>query len=198
MASNSSKLWLQDSLNRLAIARAQGEIQRQGMALPCHVVAVSGAIVTVQFDVAGVSLPQVTIPKAESPYFRQPTQIGDKGSTVSCDVYLGGISGLGGGVADMTRRGNLSALWFQPISNSGSPPANQTQAIVQGPGGALIQTVDGTSTVDVTETGTTITLGSTTFVLTSTSITMTAGGKTVVVDSSGLTIDGIPFGTHAH
>ncbi|MHB1659851.1 MAG: hypothetical protein ACYCRF_11200, partial [Acidithiobacillus sp.] len=42
------------------------------------------------------------------------------------------------------------------------------------------------------------TLGSTTFVLTSTSITMTAGGKTVVVDSSGLTIDGIPFGTHAH
>ncbi|MHB1781027.1 hypothetical protein, partial [Acidithiobacillus sp.] len=81
MASNSSKLWLQDSLNRLAIARAQGEIQRQGMALPCHVIAVSGSIVTVQFDVSGVSLPQVTIPKAESPYFRQPTQIGDKGST---------------------------------------------------------------------------------------------------------------------
>lgn len=199
MQRNEDKLWLQQTLNRVAIVRATEEIDRRGSALPCHVIAVNGSIVTVAFDLIGVTLPQITIPKAEDPYFRQPTQIGDKGVTQACDVYLGGVSGLGGGVADTTIRGNLSTLFFRPISNQGSPSPNPNACVVQGPDGAIIQTLSGTtSTIVVTPTGITMTYGSTMLAMNDNSITLTAGGETITLNSSGLDIGGILFGTHAH
>src|ERR1700740_3746370 len=121
MAENYGKLWLQKTSNQLAITRAQQAIRRLGRALPCRVVAVSGSIVTVAFEVnaAPWTLPNITIPKAESNWVRMPTQVGDKGYTAPADAYLGGISGLGGGVATLTQPGNLTALVFTPVSNVG-------------------------------------------------------------------------------
>src|ERR1700730_3807475 len=142
MADNFAKLWLQKAQNQLAINRASQEIQKQGRALPCRVTAVTGSIVTVEFemDTSPWTLPPITIPKAESPWIRMPTQVGDTGLTMPADVYLGGISGLGGGTGSFTRRGNLSALVFVPVSNGDSPPDDPNAAQVCGPNGARIRT----------------------------------------------------------
>jgi hypothetical protein len=181
MADNFSKLWLQKSQNQLAINRAAQEIQKQGRALPCRVTAVSGSVVTVEFemDTSPWTLPPVTIPKAESNWVRMPTQVGDLGYTAPADVYLGGISGLGKGIARFIRRGNLSNLVFTPVSNANSPPIDPNAAQVQGPNGAIIRTTTGTTSSVVTDqNGTTITFGTTTFVLNATGITLTVGGQT--------------------
>lgn len=199
MADNFAKLWLQKSQNQLAINRAAQEIQKQGRALPCRVTAVTGAIVTVEFemDTAPWTLPPITIPKAESPWTRDPTQVDDTGVTMPADVYLGGISGLGGGTASFTRRGNLSALVFVPVSNSNSPPDDPNAAQVCGPNGARIRTTTGTASSVITNTsGTTVTFGSNTVVVNETEIALNVGGTTsLVVNASGitLTVDGQTF-----
>lgn len=181
MSENYAKLWVQRSANQTAINRAQQAIENLGHALPCRVVKVSGAIVTVAFEVnaAPYTLPNITIPKAESTWIRMPTQVGDKGVTMPADAYLGGVSGLGGGVATLTRPGNLSALVFVPISNSESGPDDPNAAQVCGPNGAIIRTTEGiTSSVVTDQNGTTITFGSTTLVINAAGITMTANGQT--------------------
>lgn len=214
--SDYDKLWMQHDLNTLAVNRANELIQTLGMALPCRVTAVNGAIVTVALEVqSDRPLPLVTLPKAESPWIRMPTQVGDFGVTMPASVYLGGISGLGGGTASMTQPGNLSALIFVPVSNANSPPANTNMAYVQGPDGATIQTTTGTTSSVVTDTsGTTVTFGSNTLTvngseingavgsssiqMTGISITLSAGGSSIVINASGVTIDGILFDTHIH
>ena len=111
-----------------------------------------------------------------------PTQIGDLGWTVPADAYLGGVSGLGGGTADLSAPGNLEALVFVPVSNKTSPPIDQNAAQIQGPNGAIIRTLDGSASVVVNTSG----------------ITMTFGTKVVTLNASGFTIDGILFDTHVH
>ena len=184
MADNFTKLWLQKTGNQQAVARAEQALQSMGRALPCRVVSVSGSIVTVAFEVDSTpwTLPNITIPKAESQWIRTPTQVGDFGITVPSDVYLGGVSGLGGGVATMANPGNLSALVFVPIANKAFSSVNTNAAYIAGPEGAVIQTQDGSSSITVNESG----------------ITMKFGGKTVVLDGTGFTIDGILFDTHVH
>lgn len=203
MASNYQKLWIQKNLNQVAINQAAKQIEQQGSALPCHVVAVSGSIVTVAFDVQGPwTLPRITIPKAESPWIRMPTQVGDKGMTIPSDAYLGGISGLGGGTASMTRTpGNLSALVFVPVSSLGSPPSNQNAAIVQGPDGAIIQTTSGTaSSIVVNSSGITMTFGSTVVTINASGVSIT--GNTTVTGTLGstgnMTAGSIDLQTHYH
>ncbi|WP_186215929.1 hypothetical protein [Burkholderia gladioli] len=165
MADNYDKLWVQKSANQLAINRAQQAIQKLGRALPCRVVDVNGAIITVAFEIQNSpqALPNVTIPKAESPWIRMPTQVGDKGVTMPADAYLGGISGLGGGVATTTQRANLTALVFVPVSNASSAPIDSNMAQIQGPAGVILQTADGNVALTLNETGITIKIGSQTF-----------------------------------
>lgn len=181
MTDDHSKLWFQSLLNQTAMARAQQAIKNLGRALPCVVTAVNGALVTVKFqvDTSPWTLPPITIPKAESNWVRMATQVGDLGVTAPSDVYLGGISGIGGGTADMRPRGNLSALYFVPISNASSGPVDQNASQIQGPNGVILQTTEGTTSSVVTnQEGTTITFGTTTFVLNATGITLTVGGQT--------------------
>ncbi len=195
------QVWIQDSLNQVAIQRIQDYMQNRGRSLPCKVVAISGAMVTVAFQVNAdpLTLPQITIPKAESNWIRMPTQVGDLGWTVPADAYLGGVSGLGGGTATLQQPGNLSALVFVPISNFNSPPANPNAAYVQGPDGAVIQTTTGmVSSAVINQSGTVLTFGSSSITINGSEITMTAGGNTVTLNSTGFTIDGILFDTHVH
>ena len=183
--SDHTKNWFQRDINQAAINRARDVISREGMALPCVVTGVSGSLVTVSFEVDSTpyTLPQITIPKAESPYFRQPTQIGDTGITIPSDVYIGFISGMSSELPKIgVQPGNLSALIFVPVSNKNDPPSDQNAAIVQGPDGAIMRTLDGTVSI----------------VLNSSGITMTLGSKVVALTSAGLTIDGILFDTHHH
>src|SRR5271170_5012693 len=110
-AQSAHKTPLVRSLNQMATRRALDQIAKLGQALPASIVAVSGSIVTVNFDVSGVyTLPNVTCPKAESEWLRAPTQLGDLGLVIPSDAYLGGISGLGGGTPQFTLQANLSAL----------------------------------------------------------------------------------------
>lgn len=200
MADNYAKLPLQRSLNRVAVARAAQAIEDTGNALPCRVTKVSGAIVTVEFELQGTwTLPPVTIPKAESSWIRNPTQIGDKGITVPADAYLGGISGLGGGTADFRRRGNLSALVFLPVSNAGSGPDDPNAAQVCGPNGMIARTTQGTpSSCVVSQSGVTMEYGGALLSLTASGIVMSFGGHTITLDASGLSIDGNSYENHTH
>ena len=177
----------QEDMQRIALRAVSIAMESLGAALPCHVTAVSGQIVTVAFDLpqgAPWVLPEITIPKAEGPWINSPTQIGDVGMTVPANVYLGGISGIGGGQATWRRPGNLDALVWVPVAMQSTSIANQNAALVQGPDGAIIQTTEGATECSI--------------VVNQTGITMTFGGKIVTLNSSGFTIDGILFDTHLH
>ncbi len=199
---NISGLFLQADLYQVAAKAVRVAMEQLGKKLPCHVVAVTGQIVTVAFDLpTGVPwvLPQITIPKAEGPWINSPTQIGDVGLTVPADVYLGGISGIGGGIASWRRPGNLDALVWVPVAKQSTTILNQNAALVQGPDGAIVQTTQGTASSIVTnQSGTTVTFGSSVLTVEDGQITMTAGGETVTLNSNGFTIGGILFESHVH
>jgi hypothetical protein len=186
MADNYDKLAVQHSLNQVAVNRARELIGNTGRALPCRVTAVSGSIVTVAFEVnaGNQTMPSITIPKNESQWIRYPIQVGDFGVTEPADAYLGGISGLGGGVAKLSQpRGNLTALMFTPCGATSFPAVNVNAAYIAGPEGAVIQTSDGASVVTVSESG----------------VTITAGGKTWSFTAAGFTMStGIVSETHQH
>lgn len=202
MAQNYDKVWQQQTSNQASINRARALIQGIGRALPCKVTAVNGSIVTVSFEVNAdpLTLPPITIPKAESNWIRMPTQVGDYGVTIPADAYLEEIAGMGGGTPDLTQPANLAGLLFVPVSNQQAPPIDQNAAQVQGPNGAIIQTTEGdnTSSIVTDQNGTTITYGSNTISMDDSSITLTAGGITFKIDSSGITLDGKLWETHTH
>lgn len=151
---NFQKTWLADSLNRFAERKVGEAIQNLGRALPCSVVSRTGQIVTVKFEVqSGYTLPQITIPIATSAYDWLPIQAGDEGVTFPADAYLGGISGLGGGTADLRQRGNLSTLMFMPCAKKAWAAGNTNQRVVQGPDGVLVQTTTGSIYIDLTGAG---------------------------------------------
>jgi len=181
---NYQKTPLAESLARIPAEIVAAMQQEEGKALPCSVVAVNGSIVTVKFEVnAPQTLPQISIPKAESRWIRAPIQVGDYGVTMPADTYLGGISGLGGGVATLTTEMNLTALAFVPIASTSFPAVNVNAAYIGGPEGAVISTEDGSVSITV-EVG---------------QIVLKAAGKTWTFGSAGLTMStGIVAETHGH
>jgi len=197
------RVFLQQDLQNIARRAVHIVMDMLGKALPCHVTAVAGQIVTVAFDLpqgAPWILPEITIPKAEGPWINSPTQVGDVGLTVPADVYLGGISGIGGGLATWRRPGNLDALVWVPVAKKSAQIPNQNAALVQGPDGWIAQTTQGSTPCSIVgnQQGITLTYGSTQIVMNSDSIQFSAGGKTVTLDSGGFDIDGILFESHEH
>lgn len=183
MSGDPQKTPLAQTVSAFANRRALDEIAKTGRALPCRVTAVSGQLVTVAFEVAGALLPSVTIPLAAWAYDWIPARAGDKGVTMPADTRLGGISGQGGGTADLAQTANLSALMFVPCANATWTVPDATQRVVQGPGGVLLQTLDGHVKLNLTETG----------------IAFTVNGKTWSWDASGLTMsNGVVIETHIH
>lgn len=198
--SQQQKTPLSRTLPRAIKRGALDEIAQLGLGLPGHVVAVNGAIVTVAFDVSGATLPQVTMPLASSEYVRLPIQENDKGWALPAGVYLGGISGLGGGTADLTRRGNLSTLTWLPTGSKGwSAVDDPNKLVLYGPNGveardtagAVVQTLDKTN-------GYSVTFGNGSIVMNSSGITLSFGGKSIVLNASGITFDGLLWDTHVH
>ena len=158
MASNAQKTPFAPYQNLFAQRKVKEAIQRLGKALPCHVVAVSGSIVTVAFDVdSPFTLPQVTMPMFGPEWIRYPTQVGDRGITISADTYIGGPSGLGGGTADLTLRANLSMLVWLPIASKNWTPTDDVNAVViYGPNGGILRTRDKNHVLTVNENGITV------------------------------------------
>lgn len=123
-------------LNRSLIETAENAAARalsqQGKALPCSVAKViSSGVVEVNFEVTSQwSLPRVIVPVAAPTYIRYPIQVGDLGMVFSADAALGGVTGLGGGLADLASQpGNLSALVFVWLGNKNWPAALDPNAL---------------------------------------------------------------------
>lgn len=79
------------------------------------------------------------MPVATSEYARVPLQVGDKGFAIAADAYLGGNSGLGGGTADLTRRGNLTPLVFCPIGNTAWFSVDLNAFVIYGQNGVVLE-----------------------------------------------------------
>jgi hypothetical protein len=158
---NAQKLPLNRSLNMLAHRRALDVIARLGQALPCTVVAVQGSIVTVKCEVSGpYTIPQLTVPKAESQWLRTPTQVGDHGVLLPTDSLLNAVSGQGGAAPNVTSLvANLSALAFLPIGSKSFPAADDPNAaLIYGPNGAVIRDSSGASKFVLTPSGIIVTV----------------------------------------
>lgn len=127
--------------------------------MPCSVVSVEGAIITVKFEIqdAVLTLPNVTVPLFGPEYIRYPIQKGDKGVVFSCDAYIGGMSGQGGGVAGLTQPSNLSALVFFPIGNVNWVTVDPQSVVVYGPNGVVLRDAGSACTFTLTPSGITIT-----------------------------------------
>lgn len=217
-----------DNLNSNTQARALDQIQLTGKALPCSVVSVSGAIVTVKFEVKSIyTLPNVTVPLFGPIYIRYPIQPGDKGVVLPADAYLGGMSGLGGGTASVTRRANLSALVFLPFGNTDWATVDPQAVVIYGPNGVVLEdtqkqttfTLTPNSILIVAQTDYKITVGNSSFEMINGQITISSplialngqiiqsgysgGAGTVsitgpVVVTNELTAGGVGVMTHRH
>lgn len=138
MTYNSQKTPLTQTLNRFTEGKIADGGQLDPKSLPCTVnKVVSSGIVEVKFEIqqptndpTGSTLPSVTVPVAWGEYIRYPVQAGDKGFCVAADAYLGGVSGLGGGVASLVMQGNLAALTFQPLGNTEWAQTPDAKAVV--------------------------------------------------------------------
>jgi hypothetical protein len=158
MINDAQKVPLARTLSSWTHNKAQQAIDLLGQSLPASVVTVvSSGIVTVKFEIspsAGFTLPQITVPVFSSEYVRLPIQVGMKGAVMAFDAYLGGMTGLGGGTADLTPRPNLSNLCFAPLGSSSWGAVEDANALVlYGPDGAILRTADKASSVTISANG---------------------------------------------
>lgn len=155
MSGNAQKTPLVDTLNRFAERKVAEFIQQLGKSLPASVVTVQGNLVQIKFElVTTYTLPNIIVPMAGSQYLRLPIQSGCAGVVVPAAARLGGVTGMGGGTADLSLAGNLSTLWFIPLSNKGWTATDNPDAVVlYGPDGAIIRNTANTASVVVDAAG---------------------------------------------
>ena len=179
------KIPLVSTLTTFVQNKILSQMQQYGQSLPVSVISVDGAFVTVQFEVQSpdITLPNIKVAQAISRYARPPTQVGDTGFVVAADVYLGGVTGLGGGYANYGQiESNLSTLVFVPLSKTSWPSVDANAYNITAPNGAVIKDDSGNSVIT----------------LTPSSITLQCGGSSIVINASGVTIMGRDFLTHHH
>lgn len=188
--SNAQKIPFTRSLDRHAVKRIEDAMQREGQSLPCSVVSVSGSIVTVRFEVLGLfTLPQVTVPLFGPEYIRYPIQPGDKGVAFAASARLGGMSGLGDGVADLGQPSNLGALVFFPIGNATWGAVDPESVTIYGPNGVVLRNTGSDTVITLTPSGVTVVAQNLFTVSTSgCTLTMTAAGAYSLTGTASGTI----------
>jgi hypothetical protein len=187
LAGNAIKTPFTESINRFGAKKANDALQLEGKELPASVVSFADNMVTASFQVTGYgALPAVTVGVAMSRYVRLPIQAGDKGILRAADAVLGGITGLGTGIAGPAKPGNLGALIFEPVSNTAWPdPIDPNAVEIGGPNGVVMKLENSpTSTCSI--------------IANSSGITLRFGAHSIVINSSGVTIDGKAFLPHSH
>jgi hypothetical protein len=128
--------------------QAEGFNDLLSKSVPATVVSVEAncAIVTVKVEIKGFIFPQVRCPVGSPQWDRLPIQEGDKGVLLSADFYMGGMSGIGGGTAEMIQMANLAnGIWF-PIGNTAFPEATDSfpkgARVIYGPDGTILTNKD--------------------------------------------------------
>lgn len=160
-----------------------------GQEWPCTVVSVAGAIVTISFNVeSDFTLPQVICPIAESRYVRLPIKAGDQGLAVAATARLGGVTGLGSGLAPLSAPSNLGGLVFVPLGNAAWATIDPNAVVIQAPNGSKILTDDGASEIIVDTGQVKITQGDVTVEIQGGVVTVTADH--VVINASDSTFNG--------
>lgn len=185
MADNAQKTPFARSMQRFVGNVARSATRILGQSVPATISEIAGPIVNVNYEVTTAHLPgKVQMPVVGSRYWRPPYQQGEMGFTVSADYYLGGMSGLGGGVADLSQRANLATQAWLPIGNTSWPSVDPNQAtLTGGPDGVLLRDSESpTSFIEITNS----------------SITFSVSGIQIVMNASGIFIDGILWETHQH
>ena len=88
--------------------------------LPCTITALNdtATMVTVKIDLSDAEYPEIEIPVSMCELVRYPLKVGDKGIARNGDIYIGGVSGNGGGVANSAMVGNLAGLVFEPCTST--------------------------------------------------------------------------------
>lgn len=180
MADNSQKTPLARSLESFTAGKVNRLNDLLGKSLPASVIGIQGSIVTVKFELTDIpfTLGPIAVPMMGAEYIRLPIQIGTKGWVMTADAYLGGMSGLGGGIANLTQRGNLSTLVWSPIANANwSAPDDPNAVVIYGPNGAIIRDLGKKNIFTLTPSEVTLAL--------------TVGGFTVTVPAGqAMTING--------
>lgn len=156
MGDNAQKTPIARSLEAFGHRKVQGALSQLGQTLPASVVSRSGGFVTVKFEIAQTpnspfSLPSIKVPMVGSEYVRLPIQAGALGMVMAADTYLGGVTGLGGGTADLSSHANLSCLVWTPLANTAWAPAIDDDALeLYGPNGVILHNNAKTAILKVT------------------------------------------------
>lgn len=154
MADNAQKTPLSISLNRHTSQRIDSNQQGLPKSFPASVVSVdeTGTIVTIQFELKSdvFTPPQVQCALATDEWSRPPITKGTKGYVVPADVYLGGVTGLGGGTATYDKQANLSTLVFHPLGNTEFDKLYAPDKyVLLGPNGVIIRDKAGAAVVNI-------------------------------------------------
>ncbi len=147
MADNAQKTPIQHTLNRWADGKINSAQALLGKAVPASALSVdaTGTIVTVKLEVQQqpFTFPEVTCPVYGPQWVRWPIQPGDPGVCFPADYYMGGMSGLGDGVASLSQMMNLGTLVWFPIGNTNFGDTDNPNAVViYGPDGTIIRDRD--------------------------------------------------------
>ena len=148
-----------------------------GWQLPCRVVKVAGAIVTVAFEIDqsnGLTFPQVECAIAQSTFVRLPVQVGDFGICVAANARLGGVNGLGSGVAPLSNPLNLEGLVYVPIGNANWEAVDPNAVNINAPNGVVLRDTNNNCVVTLTPSGITVIIGSTNISVSGTEVAITA------------------------
>ena len=199
MTGNVQKTPFGGYLNVFAETKIQQQLQLTGKALPCTVVAVSGAIITVNFQISSrFTLPQIQVPLFGPEYIRYPIQVGDKGCVFAADARLGAMTGLGGGVADLSAPGNLGALVFFPVGNKTWSAVDPNSVTIYGPNGVTLYDTGKNSSLTLTPNGIvmvgkntiTATVGNAEASIAAALISLSIGSISVQVTPAGIVLNG--------
>lgn len=179
MSNNAQKTPMGRSFNQFTERKILDALQVTGRALPCSVVSVDGAIITVQFEVTGpFTLPQVSIPLFGPEYVRYPIQPGDQGVAFAADARLGGVSGLSAGVTDLAQPANLGSLVFFPIGNATWGAVDPQSVTIYGPNGVVLRDTGSHTVMTLTPSGISV--------ICATSFTLSVGPCAFSMNSSGV------------
>lgn len=180
----SQKLNYAKSMNNFAENKINDQLQIQGRALPAVVVAQSGKMITVSVSInSEFTIPELTIPIMGPEYVRYPMQAGDKGVVLPMGTYIGGMSGQGGGTADLTVPQNLSALVYLPFSNTEWADVDPNVVTVYGPEGVTLRDADSNTTFLLAPDSIAI--------KTVSNFTVTVGGTVLTLTPTGWRLEGI-------
>lgn len=179
---------LATSFNNFTKKKIEDYLQTYGQVLPCSVIKVEGSIVTVNFEVSSpdITIPQIKVPIAESQYTRLPIQVGDTGICIAAHTRLGGITGLGQGLAPLGQPSNLGGLVFLPISNKNWFTVDGQYLVMYGIDGVEITTINQDCKLTLNSSGITIDLNGG-------NLTVNNGNTTM---NGNLTVNGLITGTN--